>query len=145
MTTSPAGRKLLEEFEGVRLSAYLDGNAIPTIGFGHTTGVKMGDICTRAQADAFLTDDLKTAEGAVNRLVKVPLNQNQFDALVSITFNIGQGNLEHSTLLRILNLRQYEEAATAFLMWDKVAGAISPGLNRRRDAERVLFLSPVLS
>ncbi len=140
MTISPEGRRMVEDFEGVRLTAYKDGRGIPTIGVGHTQGVQMGDIITFDQADKLLSGDLKTAENAVNHLVKVPLTQNQFDALVSLTFNIGQGNFSMSTVLRKLNMGDNPAAADAFLMWKKIAGEDSPGLLNRRTAERTVFL-----
>jgi lysozyme len=141
MTTSPAGRKLIESFEGCRLTAYQDQRGILTIGYGHTASVKLGDTCTPQQADEWLTGDLATAEGAVNRLVRVPLAQNQFDALVSLCFNIGQGNFAESTVLRLVNGGSVEGSAEAFLMWDKVGGQANVGLFNRRTAEKTLFLT----
>jgi lysozyme len=140
MTTSPEGRKFIEQAEGQSLTAYQDGRGIWTICTGHTIGVRQGDTATPEQCDAFLADDLAMTEGAVNRLVKVPLNQNQFDALVSLVFNIGQGNFATSTILRLVNGGSVAAAADAFLMWDKVGGEVSPGLVRRRTAERAMFL-----
>lgn len=145
MTTSDAGRKMIENFEGCALTAYQDQRGIWTIGFGHVDPavVKEGLTCTQGEADAWLAYDLKTAESAVNRDVKVPLNQNQFDALVSLTYNIGSGNFLESTVLRRLNLGpDYEGAADAILMWDKTDGEVNPGLVNRRTAERTLFLTP---
>lgn len=144
MTTSENGRKLIESFEGCVLTAYLDQRGIATCGFGHTQGVKMGDTCTQMQADAWLEGDLATAESAVNRLVKAALTQNQFDALISLTYNIGQGNFADSTVLKRLNIGtpDYAGAADAILMWDKTGGVVNPGLERRRQAEQALFLTP---
>src|SRR5262245_12639546 len=101
MKTSQAGMGLIEEFEGCILHAYPDpatGGAPWTIGYGHTAGVQPGDTCSREQALDWLRKDLAWAEAAVNRLVAVPLEQHQFDALVSFTFNLGQGALAQSTL-----------------------------------------------
>lgn len=141
MTTSQEGRSFIESCEGVKLKAYQDGRGIWTCGVGHTLGVKEGDTCTPQEADAWLAEDLAAAEGAVNRLVKVPLSQPQFDALVSLCFNIGQGNFAESTVLRKLNQSDYQSGAQAFLMWSKISGETSQGLLNRRTAERAMFLS----
>ena len=154
MTTSEAGLGLIEEFEGCVLHAYPDpatGAEPWTIGYGHTHGVRPGMTCTRAQALAWLREDLAWAEAAVNRLVGVPLAQHQFDALVSFTFNLGQGALASSTLLRLLNARRYGEVGPQFLRWNNGPNGPMPGLTRRRAAERTLFdaalpvAAPVLS
>ena len=144
MTTSPAGRSLIESFEGCVYVAYQDQRGIWTCGYGHTQGVVEGVVCTKAQADAWLEGDLAIAEGAVNRMVKAALRQNQFDALVSLVYNIGQGNFAESTVLKRLNIGtpDYSGAATAFLLWNKTNGEINPGLVRRREAEQALFLTP---
>jgi lysozyme len=146
MTTSENGRKLIESFESCSLTAYLDQGGIPTLGWGHTLGVKMGDTCTQAQADAWLEEDLATAEGAVNRLIQADaLDQNRFDALVSFTYNLGQGSLAESTVRKRLNLEppDYSGAASSILWWNKANGETDPGLVRRRQAEMALFLTPV--
>jgi lysozyme len=143
MTTSPTGRKMIEGFEGCVLKAYRDQRGILTIGYGHTQGVKQGDTCTQIQAAAWLVGDLVMAESAVNHDVTVPLTQNQFDALVSFTFNEGQGHLASSTLLNLLNQKAYLGAANQFFAWNKVNGATDQGLVNRRAAERALFLTPV--
>jgi lysozyme len=135
---------LVEEFEGRRLAAYRDGNGIWTIGCGHTgAGVVEGLTCTQAEADAWLNQDLGVADEALDRLVKVPVNQNQYDALVSLVYNIGQGNFAHSSCLKALNARNYAEAARAIGMWDLVAGQVSDGLKRRRTAEQRMFMETV--
>ncbi len=143
-----AGLHLIEEFEGLarqlpdgRIAAYRDAVGVPTIGYGHTHGVYIGEVVTREQAQEFLKEDLRQAEGAVSRLVKVPLNDNQFAALVSFVFNLGAGALAHSTLLRELNARNYQGAANQFLLWTHAGGRVLAGLVRRRRAERQLFLS----
>jgi len=143
MKTGAAGIALVEEFESCRLTAYRDGNGIWTIGWGHTGGVNEGDTITQEQADAWLADDLGTAESAVSRLIAASLNQNQFDALVSFTYNVGSGRLQGSTLRRVLNAEDYEGAAQQFLVWDIVAGHVSPGLQRRRQKEKTLFETAV--
>lgn len=146
MTTSLAGRALIESFEGLRLTAYQDIRGIWTIGYGHVgRDVPPGLTITQAQADELLEADLQGAERAVNTFVKVPLTQNQFDALVSFTYNVGAGNLEHSTLLSLLNQGAYVGASAQFLAWDRAGGVISSGLTRRRLAERDLFNTPEAS
>lgn len=139
---SAAGLALIKEYEGLRLSAYLDRAAIATIGYGHTSGVKMGDICTAEDADCWLVQDLATAESAVSRLVKVPLNDNQFSALVSFTFNTGQGRLAGSTLLKKLNLGDFHSVPGELAKWINVGGAPASGLVRRRAAETALWSIP---
>lgn len=143
MTTSIKGRELVESIEGIRLKAYLDGNGIPTIGFGSTGNVKMGDVITAEQADARLAANLHQAEWAVNTFVKVPLNQNQFDALSSFVYNIGSGNFRKSTMLKLLNDGKYEDAAKQFFVWIKVNGKFSQGLMNRRVKEEALFMEAV--
>ena len=125
------------------LTAYQDQGGVWTIGFGHTSGVNEGDVCTRDQAFQWLSDDAQEAVQGVNSLVSTALNQNQFDALVDFTFNLGVGNLQRSTLLFLLNRGDYEDAADQFSRWDIVAERPSTGLLSRRERERRLFLSPV--
>ncbi len=140
MKQSAHGKSFVHDFESCELKAYLDGGGVPTIGWGHIKGVKMGDTCTLAQANAWYDEDVTGTEEAVNRLVKVPLNQNQFDALVSFTFNCGANALEHSTLLAKLNAGNYDGARDEFLRWNKDNGKVVAGLTRRRAAEANLFL-----
>lgn len=141
MKTSPKGIALIKEYEGLRLGAYLCSAGVLTIGYGHTGGVKEGDLITEQKAEQLLQDDLKKFENGVLRLVRVPLTQNQFDALVSFAFNLGVGNLGKSTLLKMLNDRDYKGAAGQFIRWNKAAGKELDGLTRRRIAESELFLS----
>jgi lysozyme len=142
MTHSFTCTSLVASSEGCKLTAYLDGNNIPTIGFGHTgKDVHIGLTITLSEATAFLNQDLSMTDVAVTRLVRVGLNQNQFDALVSFVFNIGQGHFNSSTCLKMLNAGKYLEAASHILDWNKVAGKVSSGLMTRRLKERVLFLS----
>lgn len=140
MNVSENGLDLIKRFEGCRLSAYQDSVGVWTIGYGHTRGVKRGDKITRAQADEFLAQDAADAASDVERRVKVPLNQNQFDALVSFTFNLGDGNLKSSTLLRRLNEGNYRAAADQFGRWVFAGGVLLDGLVKRREAERQLFI-----
>jgi len=139
--TSEAGKSLINQCEGVRLTAYLDSVNIPTIGVGHIKGARMGEVITEEQADEFLSEDLHNAETAVNNGVHVPITQNQFDAMVSLTFNIGGGAFTNSTLLRKLNEGATDQAANQFLVWNKAGGKVIQGLSNRRAAERELFLS----
>lgn len=149
MQTNNAALALIKEFEGLRLDAYPDpahGWSVPTIGFGHTSAagapvVKRGMRITTADAEAILRRDLGQYERAVSSLVKVPLTENQFGALVSFTFNLGAGSLKSSTLLRKLNAGDHAGAAAEFPRWNKAGGKTLPGLVRRREAEQQLFLS----
>lgn len=145
MNTSQTGINLIKGFEGKRLTAYDDGVGVWTIGYGtikypNGVRVKKGDTCTDAQAESYLKNDLVKFESAINRLVKAPLNQNQFDALASFTYNLGETNLSKSTLLKKLNAKDYASAADQFLVWNRAGGKVLNGLVRRREAERNLFL-----
>jgi len=141
------GLSLLKLFEGLRLEAYLDAVGIWTIGYGHTAGVRPGDTVTPAQAESLLENDLHAFARGVSHLVRVPLNENEFAALVSLAYNIGLGKLAKSRVLKRLNAGDRRGAADAFDLWNKgrVDGqlAILPGLSRRRAAERTLFLKPI--
>lgn len=135
--------ELIKSFEGLELEAYLCPADIWTIGYGHTGNVKEGDRITKAEAEALLDKDLRTFRNGVKRLVKVPLNENQFGALVSFSYNLGLGSLQNSTLLKMLNAGDYTGAADQFLRWNKSGGKVLTGLVRRREAERAVFLTPV--
>jgi len=141
MHLSETGLNLVKQFEGLRLNTYNDSAGLPTIGYGHLlkTGESFSDGITEAYASVLLHNDLETAEMAVNRLVKVPLTQNQFDALVDFTFNLGPGALAGSTLLRLLNSGDFAAAAAQFERWVHAGGVPLPGLIRRRRAEAELF------
>lgn len=139
MQISKAGLDLIKQFEGLYLKAYRCPAGVPTIGYGHTAGVAMGQTITQQQADDYLRRDVRQFERAVARLVTVPLTQGQFDALVSFAFNLGEGALAQSTLLRLLNAGDYAGAAAQFDRWNKAGGRVLPGLVRRRAAERALF------
>ena len=139
MNIGPAGLELIKEFEGCKLTAYLDSVGVPTIGYGHTKGVKIGLRCTQEEADAWLLEDLKDAETCVNGAVTVPLTQNEFDALVSFVFNFGCTKFRCSTLLRKLLDSDYDGAALEFRRWDRAGGQVLAGLTRRRAAEERLF------
>ena len=144
-----AGKKLIIEFEGLRFEPYRDSAGFLTIGIGHL--VRPGEYFTRinaAQAEAMLNSDLASARSTVERLVKTELNDNQFAALVSFTYNLGSGALERSTLLKLLNAGEIARAADEFVKWAKVhdpkthAVKVLPGLMRRREAEALLFIKP---
>lgn len=151
METSERGLALIKQHEGLRLDAYPDagyGWGRATIGYGHTAqagppGVVQGMKITASDAEQILRDDLRKFEGYVTSAVNVPLNQHQFDALVSFTFNLGPGNLKTSTMLRKLNYGDYQGAADEILRWNKSNGKVLAGLTKRREAERALFLTPV--
>lgn len=142
MKISQKGVKLIQDFEGLELKAYKDSIGVLTIGYGSTgPHVSMGMTITKEQAEQLLKKDLERFEKGVSDLVKVPLNQNQFDSLVSFSFNLGLGNLRSSTLLKKLNASDYVGAAAEFHRWNRAGGKVLAGLTRRRIAERDLFLS----
>jgi len=153
MTLSEPGEKLIKNFEGLRLNAYKDSAGVWTIGYGSTRyhdgkAVKPGDkLASELQAIALFKNTLGQYVNAVNQFVKVLLTQNQFDALVSFTYNEGIGALQKSTLLKHLNTRDYESAANQFLVWNKVTDpttgkkVVLDALIKRRAKERQLFLS----
>ena len=129
----------IKSFEGCRLKAYLDSVGVPTIGWGRTKGVHLGMEITREQADAYLLDELANEYGAsVQRLVTVPIDDDQFSALVSFHYNTGA--LAKSTLLKKLNAGDFAGASQEFLKWDHAGQKVLPGLTRRREAERKMFL-----
>ncbi|HHQ4314343.1 TPA: lysozyme [Serratia fonticola] len=144
LKTSQRGIALIKSFESLELKAYPDpgtGGKPFTIGWGRTKGVKPGDRITEQQAETFLAEDLAVFELTVNSAVKVPVTQNQFDALVSLAFNIGGANFAGSTLVKKLNAGDPRGAADQFLRWKFADGKEMRGLVRRRAAERELFLS----
>jgi lysozyme len=132
-------KAIIKESESLQLKAYLCPAGVWTIGWGHTKGVKAGDTCTIDEAEVMLSSDLLDAEYAVNKCVKVDLNQNQFDALVSFVFNVGGGNFKSSTMLRKLNAGDYAGAANEFKRWNKAGGRVLNGLTIRREKESKLF------
>ena len=141
MKTSDVGVEMIKEFEGKKQVAYQDPAGVWTIGYGHTKGVEKGQLCIEKTCDKFLREDLEEVEEYIDRLVKVELNQNQFDALVAWTFNLGPGNLKESTMLRKLNYGDYESVPDEMRRWNKAGGEVLNGLVRRRDAEANLFSS----
>lgn len=146
MTISPAGRTFIESWETFRPTAYKPTpNDVWTIGYGSTHGVKQGDTCTLAQADAYLDQDLVEAEHLVDHAVLVPLSQNEYDACVSLCFNIEEPFTQRPAthFLSALNAGNRALAADQFLVWDHQGGKVLPGLLRRRQAERDLFLKEI--
>lgn len=143
-TTRQIGQKgldLIKRFEGLKLRSYKCPAGVWTIGYGHTGNVTANQIITSEQAEQLLRSDLRVFEKVVSDAVTVPLNQNQFDALVSLAFNIGGSNFGSSTLLRMLNAANYAGAANQFERWNQGGGKVLQGLVKRRDDERRLFVS----
>ena len=145
MAVSLFGVDLICDFEGKRLVAYDDGVGVWTIGFGTTIypngiKVKKGDTCTEAQAKSYMAHDLKKFEQAVNGAVNIPLNQNQFDALVSLAYNIGTGAFNKSTLVKKLNAGDIRGAADQFDVWVNAGGKRMQGFVNRRAKEKEVFL-----
>jgi lysozyme len=155
MELSDTGANLIKKFEGLRLSAYRDSAGVWTIGYGSTryadgASVKPGDHLTnKDQADQLFRNTLVQYTDAVKTLVKVPLSQNQVDALVSFTYNEGTGALRQSTLLKKLNQKDFKGAADQFLVWNKITDphtgkkVICDALRKRREQERQLFLTGI--
>jgi GH24 family phage-related lysozyme (muramidase) len=145
MVTGNNGIDLIKKSEGCELDAYLDAVGIWTIGYGHTGTVDGKAICfgmviTQDEAIELLKADLRKFEKSVEELVTTEINQNQFDALVSFTYNVGPGNLKKSTLLKKVNTDDFNGAAEEFLKWNKAGGRVLNGLTTRREAEKKLFL-----
>ena len=143
MRISDRGLSLIKTFEGLYLTAYQCPAGKWTIGWGCTDGVTPGMTITEAQAEAWLKREVAQFEGAVSAAVTVPLNQHEFDALVSFAYNVGAGALRSSTLLKKLNSGDRAGAAKEFDRWNRGGGRVLPGLVRRRAAERELFLEPM--
>ena len=135
--------ELIKKYEGFSSKAYLCPANVWTIGYGTTRvdgkPVTSGMTCTEQQAEEYLKNDLQVFAKAINRLVKVPLTDNQFSALLSFTYNLGVGALEKSTLLKKLNEGSYGAAQAEFLKWIRAGGKILPGLVCRRGEEAELF------
>lgn len=145
MKVDAAGIDLIGQFEGLRLDAYDDGVGVWTIGWGTTVypngqKVKKGDKITLEQAKQYKAHDLAKFEKAINDTVKAPLNQNQFNALVSLAYNIGVSAFTNSTLVKRLNEGNYKAAADQFLVWVNAGSKRMQGLVNRRNKERELFL-----
>ncbi len=139
MTRYDRAAELIMQFEGCQLKAYKCPAGVWTIGYGSTKNVKEGMVITEHEAFARLMNDMQEAGNAVEKLVTVPLNDNQFAALVSFVFNVGSGAFRNSTMLKMINSKQYLVAAEQFGRWNKAGKQVLPGLTRRRAAERALF------
>lgn len=150
MKTSQDGIDLIKKFEGLRLTAYPDpgtGGEPWTIGYGTTSSAGVGKITkgmkiTQVQAESMLVRSLAAYEAGVLKALSASPAQHQFDAMVSLAYNIGLTNFSRSSVVKYLNAGLVEKAAGAFLLWNKAAGKVMPGLTRRRAAERDLFLKP---
>ena len=143
MKISQEGLSLIKKFEGCELKAYLCKASVLTVGYGHTETVHENMKITQETADKLLEQDIKHFEKHVNDLVEVDLEQNQFDALVAWTFNLGPTNLKNSTLLKVLNNKNYEDVPEQIKRWNKATvdgeRQVLEGLVRRREAESLLF------
>lgn len=141
MKTSKTGIELIKKFEGFRPQAYLCSAGFWTIGYGHKITNEKFNIITEEFAEKLLLQDLLYSELSVIHNIKYPLNQNQFDALVSLTFNIGGAALQRSTLRQKINKRELVDIRQEFLRWNKAGGKIIAGLIIRRNIEAQLFLN----
>lgn len=144
MKISKKGLELIKKFEGFETKAYLCQAGVWTIGYGHTKGVKEGMVITQEQADSYLMEDTTSAQDAVNRISG--LNQNQFDALVSLAFNIGNSAFLNSTAFRLAKMNPNDpDIGRAIRMWNKIRVSgelvVSSGLSRRRKEESDLYFS----
>ena len=142
MKPSQACIDFIKSFEGFRAKAYMDLAGIPTVGYGHTEYVDLGDEVTEEEACELLRQDVQEAADAIDDLVDVELTQNQFDALTSWIYNCGREAFRNSTLLKLLNSGHSNEAVAAQLLrWNKANGVVVAGLARRREAEKRMFLA----
>lgn len=142
MQISQKGLDILKEFEGLRLEAYRCSAGVWTIGYGWTQNVKRGDVWTREKAEHMLLEGVKPYEKAVQEAVgDAKTSQNQYDAMVSLCYNIGPGNFKKSSVARLHREGKYAQAAAAFMMWVKGGGKIIGGLIKRRNKEKALYLS----
>jgi len=139
MNISEEGLSLIKKFEGCELKAYRCAANVLTIGYGTTKGVTEDMEITKEEAESILKEEMHEYEGYINNMVKVPLEQNQFDAMVSWVFNLGSTNLSSSTLLKKLNNSEYDEVPSQIKRWNKAGGKVLDGLIRRREAEALLF------
>lgn len=140
---------LVKEFEGLRRKAYKDAVGVWTIGYGITAAAglgiapKAGMTITEAEAEAFLLKGLEKFADSIRPKITAPINENEFGAFLSLAYNIGPGAFGKSSALRRFNAGDKAGAADAILLWNKAGGKVLAGLNRRREAERVLFRSPI--
>jgi lysozyme len=138
--TGAAGLALIKQYEGCELTTYRCSANRCTIGFGHTgSDVKPGMTITHDRAEELLKRDLAVVEEALERLVKVPLSQPQWDAVASFVFNVGVPAFARSTMLKLINAKEHAKAAGQFVRWSHVKGTLLPGLLKRRKAEQELY------
>jgi len=137
-----AGVDLVKSFEGFRSQAYLDAVGVPTIGYGFTKGVQLGDLMTQDEADARLAQELGEFEAGVLKLCVRAPGANQAAAMSALAYNIGLAAFKGSSVLREHNDGFFALAADAFLLWNRAGGRVLPGLVKRRAAERKLYLTP---
>jgi lysozyme len=139
MNISQEGISLIKKFEGCELEAYKCAAGVWTIGYGHTKDVKEGDSILKEDAESMLMHELQEYCNDVDIAVKVDLKQNEFDALVSWTYNLGLTNLNSSTMLKVLNEGKHNEVPAQMKRWNKASGQVKQGLVRRREAEALMF------
>jgi lysozyme len=139
MNISQEGISLIKKFEGCELEAYKCAAGVWTIGYGHTKDVKEGDSILKEDAESMLMHELQEYCNNVDIAVKVDLKQNEFDALVSWTYNLGLTNLNSSTMLKVLNEGKHDEVPAQMKRWNKASGQVKQGLIRRREAEALMF------
>ena len=139
MKISEDGLELIKKFEGCETTAYQDSVGVWTIGFGHTKGVEEGQTCSIEDAESMLADEMDEYEGYINNMVKVDLQQHEFDALVAWVYNLGPTNLGESTMLKVLNGGQFDRVPDEMNRWTRAGGEILEGLVRRRQAESLMF------
>ena len=141
MTPSPQCLALVAQFEGFRPNAYLCPAGVPTIGYGFTEGVKLGDTITPKAASARLLIELTHVAGSVYAFCSTPVSQNQLDAMTSFAYNIGLTAFARSSVLKTHNIGAKEACGRAFSLWNKVNGQVLRGLTTRRTKEAALYLS----
>ena len=139
MQISNKGLELIKFYEGLELEAYKCAAGVWTIGYGWTHDVKEGDTITEERAEELLREGIVQYENAVDDLVDVPLEQHQFDALVSWVYNLGRANLASSTLLKKVNAQEYAEVPEQIKRWNKAGGKVLEGLTKRRESEARLW------
>lgn len=139
MNISEEGKNLIKKFEGCELEAYKCAAGVWTIGYGHIKTAKEGMTISQSYADELFDGEIVEYEDYVNTAVTVPLSQNQFDAIVSWVFNLGNGNLRASTMLKVINSGDHAGVPAQIKRWNKAGGKVLEGLVRRREAEALLY------
>jgi lysozyme len=139
MEISQEGISLIKKFEGCKLESYQCAAGVWTIGYGSTHGVSQGMVITHERAESLLMEDIEVYEEEVNKAVQVDIDQCMFDSIVSWTFNLGGANLNSSTMLKVLNSKDFDNVPEQIKRWNKAGGKVNEGLIRRREAEALLF------